>query len=398
MGGYPKKNVNDPYQRLFQYELSNCSFNYEKDIKIGYDIFNSSKENASQYPLYSYKLLLQVYNMNLANMNPIQNQTDITENIVKEQYFELQNDLSTVSTELKNSIIPENLASLEWWCLARREINTTQEYLRDCKANYLSKKYDSFFSSLSNAKASLNMAYGFLFMAEERNVINSNLTNNTKLIYTVKTVTKDWIEFVDSKITFIENTEYTSYNFIKKLYNDSIESYSNGLYYISLMRSSQTKALLEYYSNVYKSNLNYSSTYKICKNYLEQAKININYIHKDKSIDAPMAESMFEQAKLHFQEAKTKKSHEAKLIMLLSIQESMISIEQIKASLDLKKSITNDFKGHSLEEKQYLNEGNDLYNEYTLNIDTFTVLIALVILSETIFIIFIFNKLKKVNN
>ena len=370
-----------PYHRLFQLELTELSPIYKNESIPGFEIFNHAKENKSQYPLYSYTLLLNCYRSVLVDNLTKQIKTMGNKTVSKIFISSVQDNLSNLTT-LLNNFVPNTLAALEWFDLARRELKDANVYLNQAVEHHDKSDYNLTIASLVITASSLHKAHGFISLARERNMLSETAMNTSKLLAIVKNVAARWIDLISSTIAFYDSIGYEKYlQHPKLILNQSVDYYSNGLYYVALMNVVYAKALLEYYIHGYLISADYSKTLASCEVYLNCANLTMRQIYDDPDVDAPFAESNFELAQLHLQDAQKEQDKSAATAAArLSIQESIIAKEQALAALDLKNAVEQGF----IEEKTSVTS-NEILWQY--------IAVAAIIL-EAIFICFLLFKKK----
>ena len=150
-----------PYHRLFQLELTELSPIYKNESMPGFEIFNHAKENKSQYPLYSYTLLLNCYRSVLVDNLTKQIKTMGNKTVSKIFISSVQDNLSNLTT-LLNNFVPNTLAALEWFDLARRELKDANVYLNQAVEYYNKSDYNLTTASLVITASSLHKAHGFI--------------------------------------------------------------------------------------------------------------------------------------------------------------------------------------------------------------------------------------------
>jgi hypothetical protein len=374
----------NPYQKLFQTELQLYPFSvtYENKSLPGFDAFNQALNNSSSYPMNSYNLLVGCYRT-LMFLNLTQQMGMMgSRNVAKELLSVVQKNLSDI-TFLRNAILPKTLSSLEWHDLVGREIIDATDYLSKANSYYINEDYNSSIAALLFADTSLHKAKGFISVANERNT-NATVIYTSNISITVKQVASQWIDHASSTITFYQNMGYKQYlGYPNSILNQSKDFFSNELFYVAIIQAASSNALAEYYVHRSQIHSESSDILTVCDKYLDFGELSMNSLYNSDDIDAPFTESTIELAKIHLNEAKENENESSATATAgLSIQESLIAIEQAKAVWDLRNVIMHGQVG--------IDQRGD--NENKKNQTDLQFLLLLIICIESILLMILFFK------
>ena len=244
---YSSELNNNVYYRLFQNEFLDLSVTYKNESLTGFKNYQWAKENAYEYPLYSYTILIECLNLILLDnaknfVNSLGNKT-----AAEKVLDEMQNNLSAVIKEF-NNITPNTLACMEWLALAGQYIRNANASLIESNKRYTEKAYSDAITTLINTNSFICNAKNFLAIAKERN--NQSSIDYSDLKKSEKETAEKWITYAESAINHVGSfRKGETVIFCEDLLNQSKEYYANTFYYFALMKAAESKAYADFVIN-----------------------------------------------------------------------------------------------------------------------------------------------------
>ncbi len=323
------------YCRLFQNEFLDLSNIYKNESLPGFEVFQWTKENATEYPFYAYTILVDCLNL-IFSINTKNLVNSIGDKIVAENLInEMQNNLSDATKEF-NDVKPNTLACIEWLALAEQYIRNADASLMESTEKYNEKAYSDAITTLINTNSYICNIKNFLAMAKYRN--NWSFNNILDFKKGAKETAEKWIGYAESAINHVGSfREKESVIFCDNLLNQSKEYFADSFYYFAIMKAAESKASADFILN-YKTSPSHSDNVNTSTIYVEYANIAMMQIYEDLAIDAPLAEQNIEFAKLHLEDLKAE-DEVATIISSILIREALTAKEQAIASLDLKNRV-----------------------------------------------------------
>jgi len=334
----------ESYVKLFEIGKKDLDDYIGEKSLLDNDQYKEAISEKTIYPMRSYYKLMNIFLSSFPN-----NFSNVKK--LEDELVQLKTELRNLSDDLSYSEI-KTFKEIEWYSFAKKNLDLATNYFNNAgEYFYGHENYEKAYLFIKNCKSSLKTVENTLVLIASMNYSDHNLTSDT-INYLLKNISQKWITIAEISVRYVDSFGRTGpIKNCYKLLNESKNYLEENLYYLSLMKSAETKAIAEYLSG-HAEYISKDEGLRICEVYLNLANLSLSRVYKEDSIDAPFAQLYFEESKLHFRDAKNARSEGTSAsVISIAIKESFIASEQAKAALNLRLELSN-FLNSKIEQEQ----------------------------------------------